>query len=54
MDLMYMIILWLKKFIERMASITSFIGGSFLPDTDSDDDDLGITGSGNHGRSEKK
>ena len=43
MDLMYMIIVWLKKFIERMASITSFIGGSFLPDDDLEDEELGIT-----------
>ncbi len=43
MDLMYIIILWLKKFIERMVSITSFIGGSFLPDEELDEDNLGIT-----------
>ncbi len=43
MDLMYIIILWLKRFIERMVSITSFIGGSFLPDDDLGDEDLGIT-----------
>ena len=54
MDLMYMIITWLKKFIERMVSITSFIGGSFLPDDDSEDDDLGITESGHQGRAGKK
>ena len=40
MDLMYIIILWLKNFIERMARITSFISGSFLPG----DDDGGLDG----------
>ena len=54
MDLMYIIISWLKKFIERMVSITSFIGGSFLPDDDIDDEDLGITESGHHVRPGKK
>ena len=54
MDLMYIIILWLKSFIERMVSITSFIGGSFLPDGDVSDDDLGITESGNHDKLGRK
>ena len=54
MDLMYIFILWLKRFIERMVSITSFIGGSFLPEDDLDDDDLGITESEHHGRPGKK
>ncbi len=54
MDLMYMIVLWLKKFIERMASITSFIGGSFLPDTDDDDGDIGITEPSYQGRPGRK
>ncbi len=54
MDLMYIIFLWLKEFIERMVSITSFIGGSFLPDDDHDDDDIGITEPGHHGRPGKK
>ena len=43
MDLMYIIILWLKRFIGQMVSITSFIGGSFLPDYDGEDENLGIT-----------
>ncbi len=54
MDLMYIIILWLKEFIERMVSITSFIGGSFLPDDDLEDDDLGITEPSHQGRPGKK
>ncbi len=54
MDLMYMIILWLKNFIERMASITSFIGGSFLPDGGIEDDDLGITEPSNHSKPGRK
>lgn len=54
MDLMYIIILWLKDFIERMVSITSFISGSFLPDDGLDDDDLGITESTGEGRPGKK
>lgn len=54
MDLMYIIIMWLKKFIERMVSITSFIGGSFLPDDDSEDGDFGITESNHPGSSGKK
>ncbi len=54
MDLMYIIILWLKRFIEHMASITSFIGGSFLPDGDVEDENLGITESGHHGTSGRK
>ncbi len=54
MDLMYIIIQWLKRFIERMASITSFIGGSFLPDDDTDDENLGITESGHTGSSGRK
>ncbi len=44
MDLMYMIIQWLKTFIEHIASITSFIGSAFLPDEDPDEDDSGFGG----------
>lgn len=54
MDLMYIIIQWLKKIIDRMESIASFIGGSFLPGDDLDDDDLGVTESGSHGKHGKK
>ncbi|MBR6567999.1 MAG: hypothetical protein IKK60_05045 [Clostridia bacterium] len=54
MDLMYIIILWLKNFIERMVSITSFIGGSFLPDDEAEDEDLGITEATHQGRPGKK
>ncbi len=50
MDLMYIIILWLKRFIERMALIASFIGDGFLPEEDYDDDDLGVTGTHHQGR----
>lgn len=54
MDLMYIIILWLKDFIERMVSITSFISGSFLPDDDLNEDNLGITEPTHHGRPGRK
>ncbi|MBQ9912606.1 MAG: hypothetical protein IJO73_00080 [Clostridia bacterium] len=38
MDLMYIIFMWLKKIISRMGIIASFIGGSFLPGDELDDD----------------
>ena len=34
MDFMYIIIQWLKGFIDKMGRIASFIGDSFLPDVD--------------------
>lgn len=54
MDLMYIIILWLKRFIAHMVSITSFVGGSFLPDDAPEEDDMGITEPTHHGRPERK
>ena len=54
MDLMYIIILWLKGFIERMARIASFIGGSFLPGDDFDDDDSDVTEAAHHGKPGRK
>lgn len=49
MDLLYIILLWLKSFMERMKVITSFIAGDFLPDTDQDevDDDFFFPSHGN-------
>lgn len=43
MDLMYIIILWLKSFLGHMQRITSFIGGSFLPGGDDLEEDVETT-----------
>lgn len=43
MDLMQLIIAWLKSFIERMKSITSFIGNSYLPSDDEEEFDDGFS-----------
>lgn len=40
MDFMQIIFLWLKSFLERMKTITSFISGDFLPEEDEEDDDF--------------